>query len=371
MKLLKIALRVSAVCIVAFITALTPSVIFGSKDIEFSQIFVNCNIMIQEWRKLIMKALVTARLSEDILSPLRPGYELAVNPNDFPMSRADVLDQIHDKDGMLCTISDRIDAELMDRAPNLKIVANFGVGYDNIDVPAATARGIRVSNTPGVLTDTTADLAFSLILAVARRVVEGDSRTRSGKWGPWAPFGFLGSQVTGKTLGIIGLGQIGKEVARRAKGFRMPILYNNRKSIPEREELELGAKYVELETLLRQSDFISIHVSLNSESRGLIGADQLALMKPTAFLVNVSRGPVIDETALVKALKAGKIAGAGLDVYEKEPKLAEGLAELSNTVLTPHIGSATSETRSAMGKLAVKNLKAGLCGEKPPNCVNC
>ena len=318
-----------------------------------------------------MKALVTARLSEEILAPLRPAHDLVVNPNDFPMSRADILDKIQDKEGLLCTISDRIDAELMDCAPGLKMIANFGVGYDNIDVPAATARGIRVSNTPGVLTDATADLAFSLILAVARRVVEGDGRTRSGKWGPWAPFGFLGSEVTGKTLGIIGLGQIGKEVARRAKGFRMPILYHNRKRTPENEELQLGAKYVDLETLLKESDFVSIHVLLNDQSRGLIGANELDLMKPSAFLINVSRGPVINENALVDALKAKKIAGAGLDVYEKEPKLAEGLVELNNTVLTPHIGSATIETRIAMGKLAVKNLNAGLMGQKPPNCLNC
>ena len=257
----------------------------------------------------------------------------------------------------------------MDCAPRLKMIANFGVGYDNIDVPAATARGIKVSNTPGVLTNTTADLAFSLMLAVARRVVEGDSRTRSGKWGPWAPFGFLGSEVTGKTLGIIGLGQIGKEVARRAKGFRMPILYHNRKRIPENEELQLGAKYVDLETLLKESDFVSIHVLLNDQSRGLIGANELGLMKPSAFLINVSRGPVINENALVDALKAKKIAGAGLDVYEKEPKLAEGLAELNNTVLTPHIGSATIETRIAMGKLAVKNLNAGLMGQRPPKLL--
>lgn len=318
-----------------------------------------------------MKALVTAKLSEEILSPLRPTHDLIVNPNDFPMSRVEVLDKVRDKDGLLCTISDRIDAELMDCAPRLKMIANFGVGYDNIDVPAATARGIKVSNTPGVLTDATADLAFSLILAVARRVVEGDSRTRSGKWGPWAPFGFLGSEVTGKTLGIIGLGQIGKEVARRAKGFRMPILYHNRKRIPENEELQLGAKYVDLETLLKESDFVSIHVLLNDQSRGLIGANELGLMKPSAFLINVSRGPVINENALVDALKAKKIAGAGLDVYEKEPKLAEGLAELNNTVLTPHIGSATIETRIAMGKLAVKNLSAGLNGQRPRNCLNC
>ncbi|MGC8604677.1 MAG: NAD(P)-dependent oxidoreductase, partial [Desulfomonilaceae bacterium] len=205
----------------------------------------------------------------------------------------------------------------------------------------------------------------------ARRIVEGDTRTRSSKWGPWAPFGFLGSEVTGKILGIIGLGQIGKQVARRAQGFRMPILYHNRKRIAEDEELQLGAKYVDLKTLLKESDFISIHVLLNDQTRGLIGANELGLMKPSAFLINVSRGPVINENDLVEALKKRKIAGAALDVYENEPKLAEGLAELDNTVLTPHIGSATMETRFAMAKLAVKNLKAGLSAQRPPSCLNC
>ena len=317
-----------------------------------------------------MKALVTANLSREILSPLLPSHDLVVNPNDFPMSHDEILDRIRDKDGLLCTISDRISAEVMDCAPNLRMIANYGVGYDNIDVPAATARGIKVSNTPGVLTDSTADLTFALILAVARRVVEGDGRNRANLWGPWAPFVFLGTEVTGKTLGIIGLGEIGKAVARRARGFRMPILYHNRRRIPENQEMELGARYVDLKTLLRQSDFVSLHVSLNEQTRGIIGAAELALMKPSAFIINVSRGPVIDENALVKALLDKTIAGAGLDVYEKEPQLASGLADLKNTVLSPHMGSATLETRIAMGKLAVENLFAGLSGQKPPNCLN-
>jgi glyoxylate reductase len=220
------------------------------------------------------------------------------------------------------------------------------------------------------LTDSTADLTFALILAVARRVVEGDGRNRAKQWGPWAPFVFLGTEVTGKTLGIIGLGEIGKAVARRARGFRMPILYHNRRKIPEHQELELGARYVGLKTLLRESDFVSLHVSLNDQSRGIIGTSELALMKPSAFIINVSRGPVIDEDALVKALTDKTIAGAGLDVYEKEPQLAAGLADLNNTVLSPHMGSATLETRIAMGKLAVANLLAGLSGQMPPNCLN-
>lgn len=317
-----------------------------------------------------MKALVTANLNREILSPLLPSHDLVINPNDFPMSLDEILDQIRDKDGLLCTISDRISAEVMDCAPNLKMIANYGVGYDNIDVPAATARGIKVSNTPGVLTDSTADLTFALILAVARRVVEGDGRNRAKLWGPWAPFVFLGTEVTGKTLGIIGLGEIGKAVARRARGFRMPILYHNRRRLPEKQEMELAARYVDLKTLLRESDFVSLHVSLNDQTRGIIGAAELALMKPSAFIINVSRGPVIDENALVKALLDKTIAGAGLDVYEKEPQLASGLADLKNTVLSPHMGSATLETRIAMGKLAVENLFAGLSGQKPPNCLN-
>ncbi|MCX5872240.1 MAG: D-glycerate dehydrogenase [Deltaproteobacteria bacterium] len=318
-----------------------------------------------------MKILVTSNLTEEILAPLRSAHEVVVNRNDFPLPRSEIIEKIRDKDGLLCSIVDRIDEELMSNAPNLKMIANIGVGYDNIKVPAASAREIKVSNTPGVLTDATADLAFALILSVARRLVEGDGRTRANKWGPWAPFVFLGTQVTGKTLGIIGLGQIGKAVASRAKGFRMPILYHNRNRIPENEELELGAKYVDLETLLRESDFVSLHVSLNDQSRSLIGTNEFELMKSSAFIINVARGPVIDENALVKALKEKKIAGAGLDVYEKEPQLAPGLAQLENTVLSPHMGSATVETRIAMAQLAVENLLAGLSGQRPPNCLNC
>lgn len=317
-----------------------------------------------------MKVLVTSNLTEEILAPLRQAHDLVVNRNDYPLQRSELIEKIQDKDGLLCSIVDRIDEELMNNAPNLRMIANIGVGYDNIQVPGASARGIKVSNTPGVLTDATADLAFALILSVARRLVEGDGRTRAKKWGPWAPFVFLGTQVTGKTLGIIGLGQIGKAVARRARCFQMPILYHNRNRIPENEELELGAKYADLETLLRESDFVSLHVSLNDQSRNLIGTKEFELMKSSAFIINVARGPVIDEIALVKALKQKKIAGAGLDVYEKEPQLAPGLAELENTVLSPHMGSATIETRVAMASLAVKNLLAGLSGQRPPNCLN-
>ena len=318
-----------------------------------------------------MKVLVTGKLLEPILARVRAEHEMVVNDAERPMERDALLDQVGDKQGLLCMISDRIDAELMDRAPNLTMIANYGVGYDHIDIPAATARGIMISNTPGVLTDTTADLAFALILAVARRVVEGDATTRSGQFRQWTPFHFLGTDVTGKTLGIIGLGQIGAEVARRGRAFRMPILYHNRRRVSAELEGELNATLVDREALLSRSDFISLHVSLNDQSRGLIGRAELALMKPTAFLINVSRGPVVDELALVEALRDGTIAGAGLDVYEREPALAPGLAELRNVVLLPHVGSATIEARTRMANLAVDNLLLGLAGSIPPNCLNC
>jgi glyoxylate reductase len=245
------------------------------------------------------------------------------------------------------------------------------VGYDNIDVAAATARGIWVSNTPGVLTDATADLTFALILAAARRIIEGEAMVRAGKFKSWAPFLFLGTEVTGKTLGIIGLGQIGKAVARRASGFNMRILYHDRNRISESEELELNATYADLKTILSDADFVSLHVTLTDQTRHLISARELDYMKRTAYLINASRGPVVDEKALVEALRTKKIAGAGLDVYENEPALTAGLADLDNVVLLPHVGSATLETRTAMAVLAAENLLDGLQGITPRNCLNC
>jgi len=318
-----------------------------------------------------MKALVTGNLPEHVLSKLKIHHEVLVNNIDRPMSRESLLANIADIDGLLCVITDLIDDELMEKAPKLRVIANFGVGYDNIDVASATARGIWVANTPDVLTDATADLTFALILAVARRVVEGDRLTRSGNFPKWGPMVFLGSEVSGKILGIIGLGRIGKAVAHRAKGFGMSILYYNRHRLPEAEEKQLDATYVDMKTLLRSADFVSLHVSLNEETRRLIAAQELELMKPTSYLINVSRGPVVDEQALVEALRQKRIAGAGLDVYENEPSLSTGLAEQENAVLLPHVGSATIETRTRMAELAVTNLLAGLAGETPPNCLNC
>ena len=318
-----------------------------------------------------MKALVTGNLPEQALSKLRTRHEIVVNNVDLPMSREDILANIGDKEGLLCMIADRIDEGVMERAPKLRMIANYGVGYDNIDLASATARGIWVANTPDVLTDATADLTFALILAVARRVVEGDRIARSGNFPKWGPMIFLGTEVAGKTLGIVGLGRIGKAVARRAKGFGMSILYHSRRRLAEAEEEQLDASYVDMRTLLSTADFVSLHVSLNEATRRLIGAQELELMKPTSYLINVSRGPVVDEHALVEALRQKKIAGAGLDVYENEPSLAAGLADLENVVLLPHVGSATIETRTRMAEVAVINLLAGLAGETPPNCLNC
>jgi glyoxylate reductase len=318
-----------------------------------------------------MRVLISCKLPEEVVTRVGNHHSVIMKCADNPMSRSDLLLHVSDKEGLLCTISDIVDEELMEKASGLKMIANFGVGYDNIDVAAATGRGIRVSNTPGVLTDATADITFALILGVARRVVEADAITRAGKFEKWAPFGFLGAQVTGKTLGIVGLGRIGRAVAKRARAFDMPVLYHNRTRLDADVEAELGVTYTDLKSLLVRSDFVSLHVALTHSTRHLIGKDELDLMKRTAYLINASRGPVVDEKALLNALLSGGIAGAGLDVYENEPNVTPGLADLSNVVLLPHIGSATYETRMKMAMLAVDNLLEGLAGGAPPNCLNC
>ncbi len=316
------------------------------------------------------RILVTGRLPQDIMTDLAKKHEADINIEDKPFAREKFLEGIRDKEGLLSMITDTVDEEALDRADHLKMIAQFGVGYNNIDVAAATRLGIPVSNTPGVLTDATAELAFALILAISRRLVEGDRMTREGRFRCWAPMLFLGREVTGKTLGVIGMGKIGKAVAQRARCFHMPVLYHNRKRMSESEEKELMAKYVDMKTLLSQSDFISLHVPLTKETRHLIGNKELSLMKPTAYLINASRGPVVDEMALLQALKKKKIGGAGLDVYENEPALTPGLAELDNVILLPHVGSGTLETRYRMASMAVENLIAGLSGKVPPNIVN-
>jgi glyoxylate reductase len=316
------------------------------------------------------KVLVTLNLQKEHLDRLAEECDVDVHAHDRPLDRKDFLGRIAGKQGLLPSITDVVDAEAMDRAPGLQVIANFGVGYNNIDVAAATVRGIPVSNTPGVLTDATADLAFALILATGRRVVEGDRMVREGRFLFWAPYLFLGRDVSGKTLGIAGLGRIGKAVARRARGFDMPVLYSNRTRLDAGEEAALGVSFRPFPDLLAEADILSLHVPLTPETRHLIDREALGRMKPSAILVNTSRGPVVDEKALVAALRTGGIAGAGLDVYEDEPYLAPGLAELENVVLLPHVGSGTWETRMKMADLAVANLLAGLKGERLPNLVN-
>jgi glyoxylate reductase len=317
-----------------------------------------------------MKVLVTGHLPDDVVAPLVERFDVTMHPVDQPMDRNTLLSSVADKQGLLCMITDTVDGALIDRAPDLKMVANFGVGFNNIDVEAATARAIMVSNTPGVLTDATADITMALILSVGRRVVEGDKYTRQGQFKFWAPFHFLGHEITGKTLGIIGMGRIGTAVARRAAGFNMPLIYHNRRPIPKEKEQALGVRYADMETLLHQSDFVSVHVPLNRDTHHLIGSREFSAMKSSGYLINTSRGPVVDEAALLNALADNEIGGAGLDVYEHEPALTPGLEKLDNVILLPHMGSATQETRRRMGAMAVENLMSGLEGRMPPNCLN-
>jgi glyoxylate reductase len=274
-------------------------------------------------------------------------------------------------DGLLPLLTETIDVEVMDAGENLKVVSNYAVGFNNIDVGAATERGIYVTNTPGILTDTTADCAFALLMAAARRIPEADRHVRAKKWiHAWGPSMFIGSDVNGKTLGVVGLGRIGSAVAKRARGFNMKIIYND---VSRREDLEgeLGITYRPLDEVLAESDFLSMHVPLTEETRHMIGEDQLSRMKRTAFLINTSRGPVVDENALYKALRDGVIAGAGLDVFEEEPIDPDSpLLQLDNVVLTPHIASASVETRTKMAVTAAINLVSVLQGKEPPNLVN-
>ena len=316
------------------------------------------------------RILITGNLPEEVILPLRGKYDIEMNHEDRPLDRQELLLKIKDKQAIVPTHTDSINEEVLNCAPHLKMIAHFGAGYNNIDVRSATARGIMVSNTPGVLTDATAELAFALMLAVSRRLVEGDKMVREGRFQFWAPMLFLGRQVTGKTLGIIGMGKIGKAIAVRARAFDMRILYHNRKRISPEEEKNLRTEYVDLKTLLAESDFVSLNVPLTEETRHLIGKNELSLLKSTAFLTNTSRGAVIDEKELVEVLRAKKIGGAGLDVYENEPSLTPGLTELNNVILLPHVGSGTLETRIKMGTLAVENLIAGMEGRTPPNIVN-
>ena len=316
------------------------------------------------------RVFVTRHLIGDALDRLRQDAEVEVWPDADPPPPEALLDAAKRSDGLLTMISDHIDGAFMDAAPSIRIVSQLAVGYDNIDIAAASERGVLVCNTPGVLTDAVADLAFALMLAQARRLPEADKALREGHWGLWSPTFMLGHDLRDKTLGIIGLGAIGTAIAERAKGFRMNLRYWSR-SRKQDVESELGIEYRELADLLRESDYVHVTVALSEETRGLIGAEQLAIMKPHAVLVNTARGPLVDQKALYEALKAGRLGGAALDVFESEPLSPEHpLLRLPNVIVSPHIGSATVETRRRMADLAVDNLIAFFEGKRPASTVN-
>ena len=316
------------------------------------------------------KIYVTRRLPEAALAPLRTCGEVQVWESDHAIPRETLLQEIIDTVALLGMVTERIDDDLLDHAPQLKLVANMAVGYDNVDVPALTRRGVVLTNTPGVLTETTADLTFALMLGIARRIGEGERRVRAGRWPVWSPFVFLGTDVHHATLGIIGLGRIGIEVAKRARGFDMRVLYHNRSQNKEAEE-QLGCTRVDMDTLLSESDFVVVLVPLGPQTRQLISAPQLKKMKPTAFLVNAARGPIVDALALYEALRDNVIAGAALDVTDPEPLPADDpLLTLDNCLVVPHVGSASIATRTRMATLAAENIAAFLSGRRPPTPVN-
>ncbi len=314
------------------------------------------------------KVLVTREIPSAGLRVLEP-FDVSVL-HERPPERGELVDAVRGVSGVLSTATEKVDGEVMDAAgEGLRVVANMAVGYDNVDVQAASERGVVVTNTPGVLDETTADVAFMLLLAAARRLGEGERLLRAGLWEWWGPRQLMGRDVWGKKLGILGFGRIGQAVARRAKGFGMEILYHNR-SRKEEAEQELGARYLDLDEMLETADFVSVHTPLTDETHHLIGAKELGRMKPEAILVNTSRGPVVDEAALADALVEGRIFAAGLDVYEEEPEVHPRLLKLENAVLAPHIGSASVETRDKMAVLAAENLVAVLRGEEPKTPVN-
>ncbi|MEX1254707.1 MAG: D-glycerate dehydrogenase [Dehalococcoidia bacterium] len=316
------------------------------------------------------RVYVTRELPGDALDRLRRDAETEVWRNELPPPREELLRAVRDIDGLISLLTDTIDAELLDAAPKLRVVSNVAVGYDNIDVPAATARGVLVCNTPGVLTETTADFAFALLLAAARRLPEAERAVREGRWKTWHPSFLLGRDVYGATLGIVGLGQIGEAVARRARGFSMRVLYTNRTRRDDLER-ELTVESVGFEDLLAQADFVSVHVPLTPETRHMFDDAAFARMKPTAILVNTSRGAVVDEGALRRALETKQIAAAAIDVAEQEPLAShDPLLRLPNLLVTPHIASASVATRERMAAIAVDNVLAALAGRPPLHCIN-
>lgn len=314
--------------------------------------------------------LISRALPEEVIALARSRADVDLHSGDRPLSKADLKARLRDRRGLVCLITDTIDAEVLTASPGLRVISNVAVGYNNIDVAAATKAGVVVTNTPDVLTETTADFAWTLLMATARRLVEGDRYVRAGKFLQWEYMVLLGGDVHGKTLGVVGFGRIGRAVARRALGFGMRVLYQDAMAAPAAVEAELRASRVDLPTLLREADFVSLHTPLLPETRHLINAQSLRTMKRTAYLINAARGPVVDEAALVQALKEGWIAGAGLDVFEEEPTVHPGLIGLDNVVLAPHIASASHATRIEMARLAVENCLAVLEGRAPLTPVN-
>ena len=316
------------------------------------------------------KILVTREVFAEVLDYLGRHFDVSSNQADTPWTPEELAQRLADKDGAMTAITERIDAALLARCPRLKAICNIAVGYNNIDVPACTARGVLVTNTPGVLDDATADFTWALMLAAARRLTEAEAWLRAGEWKGWKLKQFLGSDVHGATLGILGMGRIGQAVARRARGFDMKVIYHNRKPLDAALERELNAAYVALDELLAASDFLTLHVPYSRETHHLIGAAQIRRMKPSAILINAARGGVVDDGALAAALREGRLAAAGLDVYENEPKLLPEFLELRNVVLAPHIASSSASTRLKMAQTAAENLVAALTTGKPPHLVN-
>jgi glyoxylate reductase len=317
------------------------------------------------------RVYVTRRIPAEGLQPIQERCDVRIWEDETPPPYDMLVSEVRDVDGLLCLLTDRIDRGLLDMAKRLRVISTMAVGYDNIDLVTATERGIPVGNTPGVLTETTTDLTWTLLAAAARRIVEADRYTRAGRWRTWGPMTLLGRDVHGATLGIVGMGRIGEAVARRARGFDMHVLYHNRHRLDRDHERELQIKYAPFERLLSESDFVSLHLSLTQETRHLMNSDAFAKMKPTAILVNTARGPIVDGAALYEALRDGVIGGAGLDVTEEEPiPMDDPLLTLENCVILPHIGSASVQTRTRMAQMAAENLLAGLEGLPLPNQVN-
>jgi len=316
------------------------------------------------------KVLVTREVFDETLEYLEAHCEVEPNQKDMPIGPGELARRLADKDGVMCCLPDRVDATLLAGAPRLKVVANIAVGYNNIDLAACTARGVMATNTPGVLDDSTADLAWALMLGAARRLTELERRVRNGEWSGWCLKQWLSVDVHHATLGIFGMGRIGQAIARRAAGFDMNVIYHNRNRVAPEIEHRLNATYASKEDLLRQADFVVLQMPYSPATHHMIGAAELKRMKPSAILINSTRGGVVDDTALIAALKAGTIRAAGLDVFENEPKLNPGFLELDNVVLAPHVGSSTEATRRAMAMTAAKNLVAALTGAMPPNLLN-